>query len=76
MKETEQKERERRHRELLESIEKLNTKMSDKLDNQDKKLDTQDKRIRQLENWRWYILGIGAAIIFGLNKLPWVSFFG
>ena len=69
MKETEQKERERRHRELLESIEKLNTKMSDKLDNQ-------DKRIRQLENWRWYILGIGAVLLFVLNKLPWATFFG
>ncbi len=69
MKETEQKERERRHRELLESIEKLNTKMSDKLDNQ-------DKRIRSLENWRWYLLGIGAVLLFILNKLPWLTFFG
>jgi DNA repair ATPase RecN len=69
MKETAQQERERRHREVLESIEKLNTKMSDKLDNQ-------DKRIQQLENWRWYILGIGAVLLIILNKMPWPSFFG
>lgn len=69
MKETSQKERERHHRELLESIENLNKSVNDKLDNQ-------DKRIQTLENWRWYILGIGAVLLFIINKLPWESFFG
>lgn len=69
MKETEQKERERRHRELLDSIEKLNKSMSEKLD-------SQDKRIQTLEKWRWYLLGIGAVLLFILNKLPWAVIFG
>jgi predicted RNase H-like nuclease (RuvC/YqgF family) len=69
MKETSQKERERRHRELLESIENLNKNMSEKLEKQ-------DKRIQALENWRWYILGIGAVLLFILNKLPWAVLFG
>ena len=69
MKETSQKERERHHRELLDSIENLNKSMSEKLA-------TQDKRIQALENWRWYILGIGAVLLFILNKLPWAIFFG
>lgn len=69
MKETSQKERERRHRELLDSIENLNKSMSEKLEKQ-------DKRIQTLENWRWYILGIGAVLLFILNKLPWVLLFG
>jgi DNA repair ATPase RecN len=69
MKETSQKERERHHRELLESIENLNKNMSEKLE-------TQDKRIQALENWRWYILGIGAVLLFIINKLPWAIFFG
>jgi len=69
MKETSQKERERHHRELLESIENLNKSVNDKLDNQ-------DKRIRSLENWRWYLLGIGAVLLFIVNKLPWEAFFG
>jgi DNA repair exonuclease SbcCD ATPase subunit len=69
MKETSQKERERHHRELLESIENLNKSVNDKLDNQ-------DKRIRSLENWRWYLLGIGAVLLFIFNKLPWEAFFG
>jgi len=68
MKDSEQKERQLRHRELLESIEKLNTKMIEKFDKQ-------DTRIRALENWRWYLLGISAVIIFIVNKLPWQSLF-
>jgi DNA repair ATPase RecN len=62
MKETSQKERERHHRELLDSIENMNRNMSEKLETQ--------------ENWRWYILGIGAVLLFIINKLPWAIFFG
>lgn len=69
MKETSQKERERRHRELLESIENLNKSMNEKLD-------MQNKRIQALENWRWYILGVGAVLLFILNKIPWAILFG
>lgn len=69
MKEAEQKERERRHRELLDSIEKLNKNMSEKIEKQ-------NERISSLENWRWYILGIGAVVVFLLNKLPWALLFG
>lgn len=69
MKETEQRERERRHRELLDSIENLNKSMSEKLEKQ-------DKRIQALENWRWYLIGIGVVVLLILNKIPWASFFG
>lgn len=69
MKETSQKERERRHREVLDSIENLNKSMTEKLENQ-------DKRIQALENWRWYLLGIGAVLLFIVNKIPWETFFG
>jgi DNA repair ATPase RecN len=69
MKETSQKERERRHRELLDSIENLNKSMTEKLEKQ-------DKRIQALENWRWYILGIGVVLLYILNKLPWAIIFG
>ena len=62
-------EREKRHKELLESIEKMNKGVSEKLDKQ-------DKRISALENWRWYMVGIGFVIIFIINKIPWTSFFG
>lgn len=68
MKETANKDRDRRHRELLDSIENLNKNMGEKLDKQ-------DKRIQTLENWRWYVLGIGLVIIFILNKIPVTTLF-
>jgi DNA repair ATPase RecN len=68
MKDTANKDRDRRHRELLDSIENLNKNMSEKLDKQ-------DKRIQTLENWRWYVLGIGLVIIFILNKIPVTTLF-
>ena len=61
-------ERERKHKELLVCIENLNKNMSEKLDKQ-------DKRISAIENWRWYILGIGAALLFILNRFPWAELF-
>lgn len=68
MKETANRDRDRRHRELLDSIENLNRNMGEKLDKQ-------DKRIQALENWRWYVLGIGLVIIFILNKIPVTTLF-
>ena len=69
MKESTQKERERRHKELLDSIEKLNSSMTEKLEKQ-------DERIQTLENWRWYLLGIGVVVLIILNKIPWAVLFG
>jgi predicted RNase H-like nuclease (RuvC/YqgF family) len=69
MKDTSQKERQARHLELLASIDNLNKNLTEKLNQQ-------DKRIQSLENWRWYILGIGAVIVFILNKIPWAVLFG
>ena len=68
MKDTANKDRDRRHRELLDSIENLNKNMGEKLDKQ-------DKRIQTLENWRWYVLGIGLVIVFILNKIPVATLF-
>ena len=68
MKDNANKDRDRRHRELLDSIENLNRNMGEKLDKQ-------DKRIQALENWRWYILGIGLVIVFILNKIPVTTLF-
>lgn len=69
MKDTAQKERNARHAELLASIQCLN-------DNLSEKLDKQDERIKTLENWRWYLLGIGAVILLILNNIPWSILFG
>lgn len=70
MKEDAQVQRERRHKEVLQSIKDMHTTISGKLD-------TQDKRIRALENWRWWILGATAALIFVITRYDTImSFFG
>ena len=61
MKDDAQKQRERRHREILEMLQQMST-------NLDTKLEVQDKRIRALENWRWWILGASAALVFILTR--------
>jgi uncharacterized protein YaaN involved in tellurite resistance len=69
MKVTAQQERERRHKEVMSSIENLSVSVTDKIQKQ-------DARITALENWRWYILGASAAVIFIITKFPWDRFFG
>jgi hypothetical protein len=61
--------REKRHKELMECLNNMNKSITEKLDKQ-------DRRIRDLENWRWYILGIGAVLVFILTKFPWTILFG
>lgn len=68
MKEDAQVQRERRHKEVLKSIQDMHTAVS-------AKLDTQDKRIRALENWRWWILGASAALIFILTRFDSITAF-
>ena len=58
----------RKHRELLESIGSIKKELLQKIDDQ-------DKRINSLENWRFYILGISAVVMFALSKIEWPAFF-
>ncbi len=70
MKEDAQKQRERRHKEILETLQEMSSNLNTKLE-------VQDKRIRALENWRWWILGASAALVFILTRYNSImSFFG
>lgn len=69
IKEQSQIERERRHKEVMASIEKMSNSLN-------AKLETQDKRISALENWRWYIAGGIGVFIFIAKFIPWPNFFG
>jgi predicted RNase H-like nuclease (RuvC/YqgF family) len=62
-------ERERRHKEVLESISKMN-------DNLQKRNNEQDERITKLENWKWYMMGAVAVIVFIITEFPWSMLFG
>lgn len=54
--------REQRHTEIMEEIKYLNKQML-------AKVGAQDKRIQGLENWKYYMMGMGAVIILLLGKL-------
>lgn len=61
-------EREARHKEVMESIDTLRRELKEKNKEQDDKIAT-------LENWRWWIMGIGVAATT-IVSLLWSTFFG
>lgn len=54
--------REKRHQEIMSEIKRSNEAML-------KQLNNQDQRIRSLENWRYYLAGMGAVVLFILAKV-------
>ncbi|PHS22182.1 MAG: hypothetical protein COA84_13460 [Robiginitomaculum sp.] len=57
MKEENHKERDIYHRELMQAIDAMGNRISkDKI--------ATDRRLSVLEKWRWYLMGIGAAVLF------------
>lgn len=69
MREANRDDREKRHKELLDALDKMNSTLTTKLDKQ-------DKRIRDLENWRWYLIGIGVVLLIIISNIPWPTFSG
>jgi chromosome segregation ATPase len=75
-----QKEREKHHREILDSIEKLAETFNEKMKEQEKKMDLNKEkmnaRMTAVERWRWYVGGVFAVITFLAAKIGWSTFFG
>ena len=62
--------RDKRHEEMMAEIRDVNSAMMGRMDEQ-------SKRIRSLENWKWYMAGMGAVIMFLLVKIVNIgAFFG
>lgn len=55
-------------KEILETLKAMDEKMTEKFV-------AEEERIRALENWRWYVLGIMFAIVFFLSGVPWKVIF-
>lgn len=64
LKEASEKHREDRHKELMSAMSDMKTSF-------DNKLDEQNQRITKLENWKWYVMGIAALIVFFATVFPW-----
>ena len=54
--------RDKRHAEMMTEIRSNNDVMM-------RRMDEQNKRIRSLENWKYYLAGMGAVVIFLLAKV-------
>jgi DNA repair exonuclease SbcCD ATPase subunit len=60
-------ERETRHKEVMGSIDVLRKELKEK--NKE-----QDDKIRNLENWKWWVMGVGIAVTT-IASLIWKTFF-
>jgi DNA repair exonuclease SbcCD ATPase subunit len=61
-------EREKRHKEVMESIELIRKELKEK--NQE-----QDARLSKLEQWKWWVMGAAAAVTT-IGSMAWKTFFG
>jgi len=60
--------REARHKEVMESIDVLRRELREKNKEQDLKIST-------LENWRWWVMGVGVSVTT-IVTIAWKTFFG
>jgi DNA repair exonuclease SbcCD ATPase subunit len=68
MKKSNSIERERRHKEIIDLIDTLRKDLKEKNNEQ-------DNRLSKLENWKWWIMGVGVTVTTVVT-LAWKSFFG
>lgn len=56
-------------KEILDRLDNIETRLNNKID-------TQNKKIISLENWKYYMGGMGAVIMVLLAKINWPNLFG
>lgn len=61
--------RKMRNEEIMSELHKMNGSLENKLT----KL---DDRIKILEQWKWYIMGLGAVLVFIAANIHWANLFG
>lgn len=75
-------------REILEKLESVEKKLEQRMKESseasaaahsgiktkiDEELYNMDKRVKILENWRWYVLGITAVLLFTIANAPFIA---
>jgi DNA repair exonuclease SbcCD ATPase subunit len=60
--------RKERNEEIMAQLSKMNGSL-------DARLEKLDNRITKLENWKWYIMGLGAVLIFIAANIKWTGLF-
>lgn len=67
--ETNTQKRDASNKEILDKLDKIERSLHERITQQ-------TKRINGLENWRYYMMGVGAVLIFLVAKLNWPQLFG
>ena len=67
--ESNQTKRDASNKEILDKLDKMERSLHERITQQ-------TKRINALENWRYYMMGVGAVLIFLVAKLNWPQLFG
>ena len=67
--ETNTQKRDASNKEILDKLDKMERSLHERITQQ-------TKRINALENWRYYMMGVGAVLIFLVAKLNWPQIFG
>lgn len=67
--ETNTQKRDASNKEILDKLDKIERSLHERITQQ-------TKRINALENWRYYMMGVGAVLIFLVAKLNWPQLFG
>ena len=57
------------NKEVLEKLEQMESQLHNRINDQ-------TKRINGLENWRYYMMGVGFVIILLVARINWPSLFG
>lgn len=60
--------RKERNEEIMTQLSKMNGSL-------DARLEKLDDRLTTLENWKWYIMGLGAVVIFIAANINWSGLF-
>ena len=56
------------NKEILEKLEQMESQLHNRITQQ-------TKRVNALENWRYYMMGVGAVVLLLLARINWPDFF-
>ena len=61
--------RKERNEEIMKELHKMNGSL-------DRRLNELEQRASVLENWKWYMMGLGVAVVLVASQIQWSSLFG
>jgi DNA repair exonuclease SbcCD ATPase subunit len=61
--------RKERNEEIMKELHKMNGSL-------DKRLNELEQRAGVLENWKWYMMGLGVAVVAIGSQIQWAALFG